>query len=141
MDKILDLLRLRGIKPTANRISILRDMLEAGCAYSQRELEDRLSSLDKSVISRTIHLFLSHKLIHPIVDGSGSIKYAVCEAQCNCEVYEQHTHFSCTVCGKTFCLEDISAPMVQLPEGFTFSSINYVIKGICADCHSKKRYD
>lgn len=136
-DELLHLLDVRSIKPTANRLLILRSMVEAGCALSQREVEDRLPTLDKSVVSRTIHLFLSQKLIHTIVDDTGSVKYAVCEVHCNCEVYEQHTHFTCARCGRTFCLEDIRAPMVCLPEGFSLHSINYVVKGICADCNQK----
>ena len=72
----LDKLAKRDIKPTAIRLLILKSMMEAGRAVSQLDLETLLDTVDKSTISRTITLFLSHHLIHSIDDGSGSWKYA-----------------------------------------------------------------
>ena len=46
---------------------------------SVTDLEDKLDTVDKSTIFRTLTLFLSHHLIHGVDDGSGSLKYAVCE--------------------------------------------------------------
>ena len=80
----LDKLAKRDIKPTAIRLLILKSMMEAGRAVSQLDLETLLDTVDKSTISRTITLFLSHHLIHSIDDGSGSWKYAVCDDSCNC---------------------------------------------------------
>lgn len=134
--RLVHLLENRDIRPTANRLLILHTMLESKRALSQRELEDALNTLDKSSISRSIHLFIEHKLIHSIDDG-GAIKYAVCEEECNCEIYQQHTHFSCTVCGGVFCFEHIGVPVVSLPPGFSIESINYVIKGVCDKCRKK----
>lgn len=74
----LDKLERRDIKPTAIRLLILKNMLEVGRAVSLLDLETLLDTVDKSTISRTIALFLSHHLIHSIDDGSGSLKYAVC---------------------------------------------------------------
>lgn len=68
----LDKLAKRDIKPTAIRLLILKSMMEAGRAVSQLDLETLLDTVDKSTISRTITLFLSHHLIHSIDDGSGS---------------------------------------------------------------------
>ena len=114
----LDKLERRDIKPTAIRLLILKNMLEVGRAVSLLDLETLLDTVDKSTISRTIALFLSHHLIHSIDDGSGSLKYAVCDNSCNCVVH---------------------IPVIDLPKGFTLHSINYVLKGICPECasHSK----
>ena len=62
----LDKLAKRDIKPTAIRLLILKSMMEAGRAVSQLDLETLLDTVDKSTISRTITLFLSHHLIHSI---------------------------------------------------------------------------
>ena len=72
-------LSLRDIKPTAMRLLILRTMMEMKRAVSVTDLEDKLDTVDKSTIFRTLTLFLSHHLIHGVDDGSGSLKYAVCE--------------------------------------------------------------
>ena len=69
-------LSLRDIKPTAMRLLILRTMMEMKRAVSVTDLEDKLDTVDKSTIFRTLTLFLSHHLIHGVDDGSGSLKYA-----------------------------------------------------------------
>ena len=79
-------LSLRDIKPTAMRLLILRTMMEMKRAVSVTDLEDKLDTVDKSTIFRTLTLFLSHHLIHGVDDGSGSLKYAVCEDCCMCTV-------------------------------------------------------
>lgn len=134
----IDLLSERNIQPTAIRILVLRAMLQAGRSVSMLDLENILDTVDKSTIFRTLTLFLSHHLIHSIDDGTGSFKYAVCSSDCSCEVNDLHTHFHCEKCNRTFCFTNIPTPVVNLPQGFTLSSINYVLKGICPDCGAKE---
>ena len=38
------------------------------------------------------------QLIHSFDDGSGSVKYAVCNTECNCSLDELHAHFYCNYC-------------------------------------------
>lgn len=135
--KCLDLLAQREIQPTAIRILVLQAMMKAERSVSLLDLENILDTVDKSSIFRTITLFLSHHLVHSIDDGTGSFKYAVCSSSCSCEVNDLHTHFHCERCNKTFCFTNIPTPVVNLPEGFTLSSINYVLKGVCPECAAK----
>ncbi len=130
----LDKLAVREIKPTAMRILVLKTLMESGQALSLGDLENLLDRADKSTLFRTVTLFLSHHLVHSIDDGSGSLKYAVCSNECSCDVDDLHTHFYCEKCHKTFCLKGLPVPVVQLPQGFSLDSINYVMKGLCADC-------
>lgn len=127
----------REIKPTASRLLILREMMRGDEAVSLPDLERYLPTVDKSTISRTLSLFLLHRLIHAIDDGSGALKYAVCDDDCDCSIDEEHTHFYCENCHRTFCLKQIAVPVVPLPEGFTMHSINYVLKGLCPECTEK----
>lgn len=130
----LNLLARRDIQPTAIRLLVLQAMQKANRPVSLSDLEDMLDTVDKSSIFRTLTLFLSHHLIHCIDDGTGSFKYAVCSPDCSCAVNDLHTHFHCERCNRTFCFKNIPTPVVPLPEGFTLSSINYVMKGICPEC-------
>ena len=107
-------------------------------AVSLPDLERYLPNLDKSTISRTLSLFLLHRLIHAIDDGSGALKYAVCSDDCDCTVDDEHTHFFCTSCHRTFCLKHLHVPVVPLPDGFFLSSVNYVLKGLCPQCSEKE---
>ncbi len=136
--KCLDLLAQREIQPTAIRLLILQAMMRADRSVSLLDLENMLDTVDKSTIFRTITLFLSHHLIHSIDDGTGSFKYAVCSSNCSCEVNDLHTHFHCERCNKTFCFTNIPTPIVNLPDGFTLNSINYVLKGLCPECAAKE---
>lgn len=127
-------LEVRGIKPTAVRILILKAMIESSEAFSLSDLEIKLDTIDKSTLSRTIHLFHEKLLIHSIDDGSGSIKYSVCDDKCMCDLSDLHVHFYCQNCKKTYCLENISIPKVQLPPKFLLESVNFVLKGLCDHC-------
>lgn len=128
----------RGIKPTATRLLILRQMFRGDETVSLPQLEKLLPTVDKSTISRTLGVFLMNKLIHVVDDGTGCLKYNVCSDDCDCGVDDEHTHFYCESCHRTFCLKRIHVPVVQLPDGFRLSSINYVVKGLCPECAEKE---
>lgn len=132
----IQLLQHREIRPTTARLQILHQMIRGDEAVSLPDLERYLPHLDKSTISRTLTLFLLHRLVHAVDDGSGALKYAVCSTSCDCTVEEEHTHFSCTACHRTFCLKHLQVPVVNLPKGFRLQSINYVLKGLCPACAS-----
>ncbi|MDR1555694.1 MAG: transcriptional repressor [Tannerellaceae bacterium] len=134
MNDYVERLKERGIKPTAIRLLVFKAMVEYPQAFSLMDLESRLDTVDKSTLFRTISLFHEKLLIHSIDDGSGSVKYSVCSSNCTCSLSDLHVHFYCTRCRKTFCLENISIPEVQLPPGFLLESVNFVLKGLCRHC-------
>lgn len=134
MKELEERLLNRNIKPTAVRLLIFKAMIDYPQAFSLSDLEVHLETVDKSTLFRTITLFHEHLLIHSIDDGSGSVKYSVCNVDCMCRIGELHAHFYCTHCHKTFCLESISIPPVQLPEKFLLESVNFVMKGRCDQC-------
>ena len=109
-------------------------MLKFDRAFSLGDLEKILLSIDKSTISRTIHLFNDKLLIHKFDDGSGSVKYSVCQESCACDTNDFHLHFYCNYCKKAFCLENIHAPKIELPDNMEIESVNFVIKGYCGKC-------
>ena len=137
-DIYLHKLHLRGIKPTAMRLLILRAMLDTNRAVSQHDLEETLQTVDKSTIFRTVMLFMEHHLVHAVDDGSGALKYAVCSDDCTCSVSDQHVHFYCEGCHRAFCFRQQAVPMVEAPEGFVLHGVNYVLKGLCPACAAKK---
>ena len=137
-DIYLHKLHLRGIKPTAMRLLILRTMLDTNRAVSQHDLEETLQTVDKSTIFRTVMLFMEHHLVHAVDDGSGALKYAVCGDDCTCSVSDQHVHFYCEGCHRAFCFRQQAVPVVEAPEGFVLHGVNYVLKGLCPACAAKK---
>jgi len=126
----------RNIKPTAMRLLVLRQLVECGTSVSLKELESKLERSDKVTLYRTLKTFEQKKLIHSIDDGTGSVKYALCEEGCECEPRDQHVHFHCVNCRETFCLTQSKISETQIPSGFKASSASVVYKGICANCSS-----
>jgi Fur family ferric uptake transcriptional regulator len=126
----------RRIRPTAMRELVLKVLTDQTTAISLSELEQEFEKADKVTLYRTLKTFEEKKLIHSIDDGTGSIKYALCKETCQCNPEELHVHFLCTICGKTYCLDDIAVPKVQLPAGFSLDGINMVVKGKCSNCKS-----
>lgn len=124
----------RGVKPTSTRLLVYRALAGHRRALSLRELDDELDTVDRSSIFRTLTLFLAHHLVHAIEDGTGVTKYEACEGGDECSLDDQHIHFYCTRCQRTFCFHTIHVPAISLPEGFTMEGVNYLVKGICPDC-------
>ena len=127
------LLRERGIRPTANRILIAAAIAASDRPLSLTELEDGLDTIDKSGIFRTLEVFKEHHLVHCIEDA-GIIRYELCRSHGHDRDDDLHPHFRCEICHRTFCLEGTEIPTVPLPDGFTATGWNYLVKGICPDC-------
>lgn len=127
-------LESRGVKLTAMRLLVFQELERARRPLSLRELEDRMPTAERSTIFRTLTLLLDHHLIHAIEDGSGSLRYEVCHGHDDCTLDDQHTHFYCERCHRTFCFRDTRVPQISLPEGFQMTSINYIVKGLCPYC-------
>ena len=128
------LLEQHDIKPTANRLLVLRTLEGAGRPLSLTELERRIQTIDKSGIFRTLTLFREQHLVHVIEDGGDGVRYELCHSHHHDVDDDLHVHFYCEQCHRTYCLEQIPIPAVAIPQGFVTRSVNYMVKGICPQC-------
>lgn len=135
--QIEGLLEQHGIKLTANRILIAKIMSTLDYPISMKELETMLLTMDKSSIFRTLSLFKSHHLVHQMEDGNDIVRYELCHSHSEEEDEDIHVHFYCEHCHRTFCLNEIPVPQVNLPVGYRQTAVNYMIKGICPDCSQR----
>lgn len=127
-------LKSRAINPTAMRLLILDKLMNTEVALSLADLETEMDQADRITIYRTLKKFEENKLIHSIEDGTGSIKYALCESNCKCTPEFTHAHFHCTMCNQTFCLRNIHLPEINLPKNFQAEQSSFILKGICDHC-------
>ena len=134
---IIRRLESKGIRPTANRILVMKTLMGEQNPQSLSNLERKMVSMDKSSIFRTLTLFLEHDVVHAFEDGRGVLCYELCEEKGACDHHDGHIHFYCESCQRSFCMEDIHIPSFELPEGFYPHSISFVIKGECPDCRKK----
>lgn len=122
-----------GITPTPVRKLVYHCLKNSGGALSLSDLEERLNTIDKSTISRTLNLFKEKHLLHSFNDGSGSMKYEVCTSHGD-HHDDLHVHFRCLECGETICLLGLEVPVVELPSGYRVKEVSYVVTGVCAKC-------
>lgn len=134
---IISRLESKGIRPTANRILVMKTLMGEQNPQSLSNLERKMVSMDKSSIFRTLTLFLEHDVVHAFEDGRGVLCYELCEEKGACDHHDGHIHFYCESCQRSFCMEDIHITSFELPEGFYPHSISFVIKGECPDCRKK----
>ena len=128
------LLERRCVKPTANRILVLKALIAASRPMSLSEIDEAIGTMDRSSIFRVLTLFVSNHVVHSIEDGNGVLRYEVCDGEEECTLQDMHTHFYCERCHRTFCFKSIQIPSIELPDGYTMHSINYMVKGICPHC-------
>lgn len=129
------ILNRKNIKPTSNRILVVRELLKATHPVSLADLEASLGFLmDKASIFRVLELFSEKDVVHVIEDGTRSLKYEICHSVERHSISDQHVHFYCEHCKETYCLKNIKVPSVEMPEGFQPHTVNYMIKGKCPKC-------
>lgn len=125
-----------GVRPTSGRILVARALAEAGRPLTMSEIEDRLVTVDKSGISRTLSLFREKHIVH-VIDADGT-RYELCHADTEEKDSDRHVHFRCTRCLRTVCLPQLPLPEVALPEGYKAEGGTFVVEGYCPDCAKRK---
>lgn len=128
-----------GVRPTANRILVLHALAVAQGPLSLAELERRLLPMDKSSIFRALTVLRGAHLLHAFSDGDGAQRYEVCHCADAEHDTDHHVHFFCQQCRRTFCMESVPLPEVELPEGWRASSASYMVSGVCPECAGKRR--
>lgn len=135
------MLEKHGIRPTSNRIVVLKALAAAMNPSSISDLENKIVTIDKSGIFRSLMLFREHRLVHVLEDGDGGVKYELCLSNDEDEDEDMHVHFYCEQCHRLFCLHDMPVPQVDLPEGYSMTTVNYVVKGTCPQCAERCRHE
>ncbi len=130
-----EMLEEHQVKPTANRIVLIKTLAEAERPLSLAELEQRIITIDKSGIFRGLCMFKDHGLVH-VIEDAGGVRYELCRSHRHHHDADDdmHVHFYCERCHITYCLDQIPLPMVELPEGYQMQTANYIVKGICPTC-------
>ena len=128
------LLVSKGVKPTANRILVVRTLMGLHSPATLASLEEMMVTMDRSSIFRALSLFEAHDIVHTFEDGKGTVNYELCRNEGECDRSDAHAHFYCEHCHRSFCLDTLPSPFLSLPEGFKLHSISFVVKGLCPEC-------
>lgn len=138
-DSIGELLVTHGLKRTPIRIQILELFIHSSFAQSASDILQQMNKAqDRVTVYRALSAFEKTGIIHKASEDGHGIKYAMHKDlnHGHGEMYK-HAHFVCNQCNKTFCLNDIKIPEIDIPDDFMVSSANYILNGICGSCNNE----
>lgn len=129
-----ELLKSAKLYCTRSRIDILTILMKAGRPLSQDQIAGFSSEkkFDKVTIYRTLEILLDAGLVHKAFINKRAWHFELAH---NCTESQCHPHFTCTNCGDTHCLTEISLPMAKSPhKGFVFHRQQVRLEGLCPTC-------
>lgn len=108
-------------------------------ALSPSSIETMLNNyFDKVTIYRTLTTFEECGILHRVPSDSGVVHYALCHSNCSQDRHrDEHVHFYCEDCDKTFCLHDTAVPRPTLPLGYEVRDWRFLFSGTCISCNTK----
>jgi Fur family ferric uptake transcriptional regulator len=128
------LLKTAGFNITKAQIFIIQELLKAKGPLSRKELVQKLGKNcpDKITVYRIMEKFCMENLVHKAFLKGRAWKYELAH---NCSEKQCHPHFTCVNCGETFCLTNLSLPLIKgLKKGFVFHRQQVRVDGLCSSC-------
>jgi Fur family ferric uptake transcriptional regulator len=129
-----EILKSVNLYCTRSRIDILTILMKAGKPLSQEQIARRSGNdrFDKVTIYRTLESLLVTGLVHKVYMDKRAWHFELAH---NCTESQCHPHFTCTCCGDTHCMTEISMPMAVSPyKGFVFHRQQVRLEGLCPTC-------
>lgn len=123
------------IRSTTAKMHVLQLLSDEPVALSHLEIQEKsIGVCDRVTTYRVLDRLLGEGIIHKTVGLDGVTRYALCKV---CEGdhkhFHNHVHFSCDVCLKVTCLEDV-IPEFKLPRKYKVRDVNFNLSGICPEC-------
>ena len=128
------MLKAAELYRTKVRIAILKVLMKADEPLSQDQIARRLGKkhFDKVTIYRTLESLLKVGLVHKAFIEKRAWHFELAH---NCTESQCHPHFTCTNCGSTHCLTEMSLPMAGSPhKGFIIHRQQVRLEGLCPAC-------
>lgn len=126
-----------NLRRTEPRTSILCALLGAVKPLTQEQIAVKLGdeAPDKVTIYRTLETFVDSGLVHKAYLRERSWHFELAH---NCTENQCHPHFTCTDCGDTHCLTDVSIPLAATAKnGFAVSRQRVQLEGLCPKCNPR----
>jgi Fur family ferric uptake transcriptional regulator len=132
-----DVIRAAGLRATASRVAVLRQLRAASRPVSHAEIVEALEgeAWDRATLYRNLTDLVQAGLARKVELGDRVWRFdgAASETAHDAAL---HPHFLCTVCGTIACLpdtalttSDASAPMAVLKR-----DVAVQLRGVCDDC-------
>jgi len=133
-DRARHILKEAGLYCTEARVAILKVLMEAIGPLSQDQISGQLESrtLNKVTVYRTLESLAEAGLVHRAFMEDRAWHFELAD---HCTEHQCHPHFTCTRCGVTQCMTDITLPMAVIPrKGFVITRQQVRLEGLCPAC-------
>jgi Fur family ferric uptake transcriptional regulator len=135
-EKFLSFLESKGLKPTRERLIILREALSTDGHFEADDLLAILKSkgekTSRATVYRTLDIISRAGILRKIVIGDTAAQFEKITGD------ERHDHMICQNCGKKieFTCPGLAAMQKQLCDDYKFTMRDYSfqIYGICSEC-------
>ncbi|CAG2126710.1 Fur family transcriptional regulator [Cupriavidus plantarum] len=146
-DAAQERLRLLGARVTQPRVAILACLIGSGEAMTHQAVIDTLpaeAGVDRVTVYRVLDWLVEQGIAQKRAGNDRVFRFSLVEHEAaRAQVHRQHSHFHCTRCDRTYCLEAAGAPprvaTPKVPSGFAVEHVELTVNGICAECG--KRHD
>ena len=129
-----EMLKTVKLYSTQGRVAIVKVLMKAGKPLSQDQIARRSGKkhFDKVTIYRTLESLLNVGLVHKAFVEKRACHFELAN---NCTEHQCHPHLTCSSCGDTHCLTQVSLPMVKSPhQGFVIHRQQVRLEGLCPRC-------
>jgi Fur family ferric uptake transcriptional regulator len=117
-------------------VAVLGALLGARKPQTADQIAAKLSrpAADRVTVYRTLEAFLEAGLVHKAFIDERTWHFELAH---NCTESQCHPHFTCTDCGDTNCLTEISLPLAKSPgKGFVIRRQRVQLEGLCPKCNA-----
>ena len=131
---IREMLKNAGLYYTENRVLILKVLFKSKKPLSEKKIAAQSGErhFDKVTIYRTLESLVKAGLVHKAFINKRAWHFELAH---RCTERQCHPHFTCTNCGSTHCLTDISLPMATTHhKGFIINRQQVHLEGLCPHC-------
>ncbi|MEN6423767.1 MAG: transcriptional repressor [Phycisphaerales bacterium] len=133
-DKARHMVKEARLYCTEARVAILKVLMASAGPLSQDQISGQVESrsLNKVTVYRTLESLAEAGLVHRAFMEDRAWHFELAD---HCTEHQCHPHFTCTRCGVTQCMTDISLPMAVIPrKGFVISRQQVRLEGLCPAC-------
>ena len=131
-------LREHGLRATAPRVAVLRELCDAGTPLSHTEVLARLGDVvwDPATIYRNLVKLTEAGLTQVVSRAEGMARYALVTTLGDHAHDHEHPHFVCDECGKVSCLPIAVTTSADVDERWAASvrRASVQLLGSCPDC-------
>lgn len=129
--EILDTLSAKGVKPSAQRMVILRFLMENRVHPTVdeifRSLQPENPTLSRTTVYNTLRLLTEADIIRCIETGGNGARWDYSQ--------HDHAHFLCTECGRVTDVNFTMPASLPLPApGYQVRSADVIFRGTCPHC-------